>query len=112
MADMLCFADGCRCPQIRVHEGFSGWLPLSPLCSPVLEPDLDSGLTQVQTKGQFFASEDIRIRRSLERFLQLLQLIASECRSSLLLLSVVSLTVVAATSSAAVTVALTVATAV
>jgi len=42
---------------------------LSPLCSPILEPDLDSCLRQSNPHGKFFPRKDIRIMSPRECFL-------------------------------------------
>ena len=55
-----------------------GVLLLPILCSPVLEPDGDPGLLEVQLESDGFPHEDVRIVTRLEHSLQLLQLPLTE----------------------------------
>lgn len=65
---------GQRKVRIDAQRRLLGLLLASPLGSPILEPDLNSHLGQVNLYGQLFPTVHVGIVRLLERALQLVQL--------------------------------------
>ena len=61
-------------------------LTFAPLCSAILEPDLDPRLAQLELAGELLARKHVRVRGALKGALQLLQLIGREGSPGLLLL--------------------------
>jgi hypothetical protein len=57
---------------------FAWRFALTPLGTPVLEPNLNAGLAQLQAQSKFLTSKDIRIGRSFESPLQFFQLVGSK----------------------------------
>ena len=53
-------------------------LALAPLGAPILEPDLDARLRQVEAHGELFAREHVRVLGLVEGALQLVQLVGGE----------------------------------
>ena len=60
----------------QVGSCLSRRLPFPPLCSPVLEPDLNPGFAQAELQGQLLSGEDVRVRSPLKGSLELLQLVS------------------------------------
>ena len=72
--------------RCEVWPGLPRRLSLAPLGPSVLEPDLDTRLTELQLARELLAREHVRVRGALEGALQLLQLVSGERGSGLLLL--------------------------
>ena len=74
-----------RTGRSEVGPGLPGRLTFAPLCSSILEPDLDTRLAQLELAGELLPREHVRVRGALKRALQLLQLIGREGGPGLLL---------------------------